>query len=112
MTGEGIYYAVATGVLAGRSAAGALAAGGGAGAGARLRSGVRTLLGRHLRHTAVLSRLVSSPTVVSVGVRAAARDQRVFDDLVEIGLGRGTMSAHVVRRIVGELVSSGAWRAG
>jgi geranylgeranyl reductase family protein len=111
MTGEGIYYAVATGVLAGRAAAAALtgrpgewvggAAGGGAG---RLhRRAVHALLGRHLRHTAALSSLVSRPAVVSAGIRAAAHDQRVFDDLVEVGLGRGLIGGHVVRRVAGQL---------
>jgi flavin-dependent dehydrogenase len=99
MTGEGIYYAVATGVLAGRAAATAVDAGDGRCAGALQRDAVRTLLGRHLRHTSALSRLVSSPTVVTAGVRAAAGDQRVFDDLVEIGLGQGLVSRRVLRAL-------------
>ncbi len=99
MTGEGIYYAVATGVLAGRAAAGAIARGDSRASGALLRAGVRTLLGRNLRHTSVLSRLVSSPTVVAAGVRAAAWDQGVFDDLVEIGLGQGRVSGRVLRGV-------------
>ena len=57
MTGEGIYYAVATGLLAGRAAA--------RGAGRRATRGRRyphrrrsaPLLARHLRHTAVAARL-------------------------------------------------------
>jgi geranylgeranyl reductase family protein len=105
MTGEGIYYAVATGVLAGRAAATALAAGRGVGqgAGALHRSAVHCLLGRHLRHTATLAPLVSRPAIVSAGLRAAAGEQRVFDDLVEIGLGRGLVSGYVVRRLAGQL---------
>jgi menaquinone-9 beta-reductase len=102
MTGEGIYYAVATGVLAGRAAVSAIAAGAGRGAGATQRAAVRGLLGRHLEHTSVLSRLVSVPAVVAAGVRAAARDQRVFDDLVEIGLGRGLVTPRVVSGLVVE----------
>jgi hypothetical protein len=38
--------------------------------------------------------------VVDAGIRAAARDQRVFDDLVEIGLGRGLITP----RLAGGLV--------
>jgi len=102
MTGEGIYYAVATGVLAGRAAVSAIAAGAGRNAGATQRAAVRALLGRHLEHTSVLSRLVSVPAVVAAGVRAAARDQRVFDDLVEIGLGRGLVTPRVVSGLVAE----------
>jgi menaquinone-9 beta-reductase len=92
MTGEGIYYAVATGVLAGRTAARAVAAGTPAAAGAAYRSDVRRLLGRHLKHTWVASRLSRRPAVVDAGIRSAGRSQRIFDDLVEIGLGDGRIT--------------------
>ena len=92
MTGEGIYYAVATGILAGRAAARSIATGAPDGAASMHRSSVRRLLARHLRHTSVASRLSRFPTVVDAGIRAAAGHQRVFDDLVEIGLGRGTIT--------------------
>jgi geranylgeranyl reductase family protein len=100
MTGEGIYYAVATGVLAGRAVASALSAGAPDGAGARHRRVVAALLARHLRHTATASRLVSIPAVVSAGIRAAARDQQVFDDLVEVGLGQGLLTRRVLRGLL------------
>lgn len=89
LTGEGIYYAVATGALAGRSAV--LAPG--PRVGARHRSGVRRLLGAHLRTTAALSRVAHAPGVLAVGIRSARAEQAVFDDFVEIGLGRGRLSA-------------------
>ncbi|MEO5708435.1 MAG: NAD(P)/FAD-dependent oxidoreductase [Nocardioidaceae bacterium] len=92
MTGEGIYYAVATGISAGRAAARALRSRDAAAAGALHRTTVRRLLARHLRSTSVAARLSTSPTVVEAGIRAASRSQRVFDDLVEIGLGRGTIT--------------------
>lgn len=97
MTGEGIYYAVATGVLAGRAVAGALTDGCPDAVGDRYRRAVRSLLARHLRHTAAASLLASVPAVVAAGVRSAARDQRVFDDIVEVGLGRGRITPRVVR---------------
>ena len=100
VTGEGIYYAVATGVLAGRAAAAAVAAGDEDGAGRCHRRAVRGLLGTHLRHTDAASRLVSVPAVVGAGLSAAARDQRVFDDLVELGLGRGRLRARTVRGLI------------
>ena len=100
MTGEGIYYAVATGVLAGRAAVSALGAGEAGSAGTRHRVAVRSLLARHLRHTAVASRLVGIPAVVSAGIRAAARDQAVFDDLVEVGLGQGLLTPRAVRGLL------------
>jgi geranylgeranyl reductase family protein len=49
MTGEGIYYAVASGLLAGRAAARAIKSGD---AGAAYRRAAGRLLGSHLRHTA------------------------------------------------------------
>jgi geranylgeranyl reductase family protein len=104
MTGEGIYYAVATGVLAGRAAVSSLAAGDPQSAGRRHRVAVRALLSRHLRHTALGSRLLSRPAFVTAGIRAAARDQGVFDDLVEIGLAHGLATRRVVRGLAAGLV--------
>jgi geranylgeranyl reductase family protein len=95
MTGEGIYYAVATGLAAGRTAARCVASGTPSEAGARHRRAVRTLLGQHLRHTWVASRLAQSPRVVDAGIRAAGRDRHVFDTLVEIGLGDGRIDARL-----------------
>jgi menaquinone-9 beta-reductase len=92
MTGEGIYYAVASGILAGRAAVEAIAQGDPGRAGRLHRRSVRRLLARHLRHTFVASRLSNLPAFVDAGIHAAARDQRVFDDLVEIGLGRGLIT--------------------
>ncbi len=96
MTGEGIYYAVATGALAGRCAAGAVAVGRADEAGRCHRVAVRRLLGAHLRHTWVTSRLASRPRVVDAGIAAAADDQAVFDDLVELGLGDGRITPRLL----------------
>jgi flavin-dependent dehydrogenase len=109
LTGEGIYYAVATGVLAGRAAAAALRDGRAGEAGARYRAAVQALLAGHLRHTDALSRAAASPFLVAAAVAAAAREQRVFDDLVELGLGRGRMT---LRAAAGVLVSALATRRG
>jgi geranylgeranyl reductase family protein len=105
MTGEGIYYAVATGVLAGRSAARALAAGTPAAAGAAHRDAVRRLLGRHLKHTWVASRLTRRPAVVDAGIGAAERSQQVFDSLVEIGLGDGRITLRMAAGLASGLVA-------
>ncbi|MBA2716094.1 MAG: NAD(P)/FAD-dependent oxidoreductase [Propionibacteriales bacterium] len=105
LTGEGIYYAVATGVLAGRAAVGALTAGETAGAAAQYRTAVRTLLARHHRHTAAASRLVSFPVVAAAAVRACAHDQAVFDDLIEVGLGQGLVTRRVLHATAAGLLS-------
>jgi flavin-dependent dehydrogenase len=91
MTGEGIYYAVATGLLAGRAVADALRVDS-ADAGSPYRRQTTRLLGRHLRHTAVTAQLSRSGRVIDAGIRAAADDQRVFDDLVELGLADGLLT--------------------
>lgn len=105
MTGEGIYYAVATGVLAGRVASEALAAGTTEAAGAEHRAAVRQLLGRHLKHTWVASRLTRSPALVDAGIRAAGRRQHTFDSLVEIGLGDGRITPRLAAGLAAALVA-------
>ncbi|MDX6371804.1 MAG: hypothetical protein QOD98_792 [Nocardioidaceae bacterium] len=101
MTGEGIYYAIATGIAAGRSAVRALSGGGDPGA--LHRQAVRGLLGRHLKHTFVASRLAEHPVIVDGGIRVARRDKQVFDEIVELGLGDGRISGRLVRGLVAGL---------
>lgn len=84
ITGEGIYYGVASGVLAARAALH------GGAAGARFRRSLRRCLGAHHRHVGALARLMSHERFVDAAVVAAGRDPRVFDAIVEVGLGRGT----------------------
>jgi menaquinone-9 beta-reductase len=99
MTGEGIYYAVATGLLAGRAVADALRVDS-ADAGSRYRRQTTRLLGRHLRHTALTAQLSRSGRVIDAGIRAAAADQRVFDDLVELGLADGLLTGRLLRALI------------
>ncbi|WP_202387863.1 NAD(P)/FAD-dependent oxidoreductase [Nocardioides flavescens] len=110
MTGEGIYYAVATGVEAGLAAARAVRAHEPLGAGALHRQAVRRLLGRHLKHTWAASRLAEHPVIVDGGIRVARRDPRVFDELVELGLGDGRISGRLVLGLAGGLGRKGAER--
>ena len=99
MTGEGIYYAVATGLLAGRAVADALRADS-ADAGTSYRRRTTRLLGRHLRHTALTAQLTRSGRVLDAGIRAAADDQLIFDDLVELGLADGLITGRLLRALV------------
>jgi len=105
LTGEGIYYAVATGSLAGAAAVEALAADRPASAGACHRDAVRRLLDRHLHHTWAASRLARVPGVVDAGLVASRRDQGVFDDLVEVGLGDGLLTPRLVGGLARGLLS-------
>jgi geranylgeranyl reductase family protein len=91
LTGEGIYYAVLSGVLAGRAAVSRAEDPGRAYAAV-----LRRELGRHLRHTTVATRLARRRRVVDAGVAAARADPRVFDALVELGLGRGLLGPRVL----------------
>jgi menaquinone-9 beta-reductase len=105
MTGEGIFYAVATGLAAGRAAASALADGDPGLVGPRYDRGVRRLLGAHLRHTAVAALLSRSPAVLDAGIAAAGRDRRVLDALVELGLGDGRITPRLVAGLARGLAS-------
>lgn len=92
MTGEGIYYAVATGASAGKAAVRAVLSGHSDRAGQHHRLAIRRLLDRHLHHTWAAARLSRRPTIVEAGIVAASRDRRNFDALVELGLGDGRIT--------------------
>jgi len=108
MTGEGIYYAIATGIAAGRAAVRSRQQGGDPGA--LHREAVRGMLGRHLKHTWVASRLAEYPVIVDGGIRVARRDGQVFDQLVELGLGDGRISGRLVRGLASGLARKGLRR--
>jgi geranylgeranyl reductase family protein len=103
MTGEGIYYAVATGLAAGLATAEALASGDPASAGSRYAAKTRPLLASHLRHIRVAGLLCRHGPVIDAGLRAAAAHQRVYDDLVELGLARGRITLSLLRELVRHL---------
>ncbi|MCL9797991.1 NAD(P)/FAD-dependent oxidoreductase, partial [Frankia sp. AgKG'84/4] len=96
LTGEGIYYALLSGSLAGRAAVTSTPAT----AGRQYRRSLDGELGRHLRHTTLLAGLVGrSRTMMDGAVRAARTRTELYDTLVEIGLGRGTIPASTLTRL-------------
>ena len=97
LTGEGIYYAVLSGALAGAAAQYE------SGAGAVYRRTLRRRLGRYLRHTTALARASSWPIVLDSAVAAAARDGRVFDDVVDLGLIDGQLTGRIAVRTAIEM---------
>lgn len=101
LTGEGIFDAVASGVLAGRAALL------GAGAGAAYRAAMRRTFGRHQGHLAVLARLVPHSRFLDAAVAAAHGHQAVFDAAVDLGLGRGTAPRRAVLRVAACYVALG-----
>jgi flavin-dependent dehydrogenase len=90
LTGEGIFYAVLSGALAGTAAAH------GAGAGAAYRQALHGRLGGHLRSSSAASWLSRWPAVMDAAFRAAAADQRVFDDVVQLGLADGQLTVRAL----------------
>ncbi len=108
LTGEGIYYAVLSGRLAGTAAIAAIAEGsrggqggqGGQGAGLAYRRALRRELGFHLATTSLLSRLSRSPEIFDAGLALAGRDRAAMDALVEVGLGRGTLPPLLLLRLL------------
>jgi menaquinone-9 beta-reductase len=97
LTGEGIFYALLSGRVAGAAAVGS------GDPGRAYAAALRRELGRHLRHTSVLNRLTSRVGVVDAGVAAAGRSPGAFDALVEVGLGRGLLTGPLVRAMAGEV---------
>jgi geranylgeranyl reductase family protein len=85
LTGEGIFYAVLSGALAG-------AASGAPDAGAAYRQALRARLRWHLRSSTAASALSRWPRLMDATFRAAAADQRVFDDVVDLGLADGRLT--------------------
>jgi menaquinone-9 beta-reductase len=90
LTGEGIFYAVLSGALAG------VAAVAGGNAGSAYRGALRRRLGRHLRHSSTASWASRWPALMDAVFRAADDDQRVFDDVVALGLADGRLTARTL----------------
>jgi geranylgeranyl reductase family protein len=97
-TGEGIFYAVLSGSLAGVAAAL-----GPERAAASYRAALSRRLGRHLRHSGFAALLSRQPRVVDAAVGAAARDSAVFDRMVELGLGDGVFDLRTIGRILSRI---------
>ncbi len=93
-TGEGIFYALLSGALAGAAAAGAPEQ-----AARRYAAALRRRLGVHLRHSSVAAWLARRRPVVDAAVRAAVRDDRVYRTVVELGLGDGRLDARTLAMI-------------
>jgi geranylgeranyl reductase family protein len=91
LSGEGIYYALASGRLAALAALTAPRA--------PLPAYRRLLaraLGRHLRHASVLARAIHAPALAEAGLGAAAASPAMFDTLVELGLGQARITPRLV----------------
>lgn len=94
VTGEGIFYAVLSGALAGAAAVGP------GDPGRAYRHALRTALGTHFHHTDALAALSRRPWLLEAGLRAARDAQPVFDDVVELGLGAGRLRPRTALGVV------------
>jgi hypothetical protein len=57
-------------------------------------------MGAHLRHMDLVIRLAVDPRVVRAGLEVSAKDRRVFDALVELGLADGTLTPQLVFALI------------
>lgn len=96
-SGEGIYYAALSGLSAGRCAVLA------DDPGRAHRTALRASLGRHHRDVGVVARLSRRPALVDAGIAAGAARGAVFDDLVEMALADGVLSARLLLSVAGRL---------
>jgi flavin-dependent dehydrogenase len=100
LTGEGIFYAVLSGALAGAASAS------GDQAGQVLRRALDQRLGAHLRSSGAASQLSRWPVLMDAAVRAAVDQQRVFDDVVALGLADGRLTSRTLAATLRRLVRS------
>jgi hypothetical protein len=87
--------------------AGAAAAGGPERVAERYRHALRRRLGRHLRHSGLASWLTRRPWAVDAAMSAAARDGRVFDRMVGLGLEDGLLDLRTIGHIGAGLLQAG-----
>ena len=95
LTGEGIYYALLSGRLAAESAVAAPDAPLPA-----YRRALRRHLGRHLLTTDVLARAAQSSGFIDAAISTAGRRQDVFNVLIDVGLGSGTVPPLLVASVL------------
>ena len=94
LTGEGIYYGLLSGAMAGAAVARFADR-----ADRAYRAGLRHRLGQHLRHTTAAAWMFRSTLPVEVSVAAAAEDPRVLGDLCEFALSTGVVTPSMVWRL-------------
>ncbi len=97
LTGEGIFYALLSGRLAAQAAIDTLIGTSGA-PGPRYATLLQRALGRHFRHTALLSRLAVWPGATDLLV-TAARDPAVLDTVGDLAFGKGVITPAVIARV-------------
>jgi geranylgeranyl reductase family protein len=103
VSGEGINYAIATGL-----AAGSASMAGAAHAAAHYRASVQRRFGRHHRHVATLASVTQFATLLEAGARAAATNHRVFEDIAALGIGEGRLTPRLLVGMAAEVLLGAA----
>lgn len=105
LSGEGIYYALASGEMAGEAAVTA------DDPGRAYRSRLRGRFARHWRHTRAIAALLHAPGPVTAMLITAERDPETLEALLDLTLGDGTVTGRRVRRAGMALTRHAAARA-
>jgi geranylgeranyl reductase family protein len=95
MSGEGIWYAVKSGLMAGTSAAL------GPRAGADYRTALAAAFGKNLRHANLVARLAHIGGAPALGTRMTVVDEDFFHDQVGVSIGGGTYNWPIALRALG-----------
>lgn len=96
-TGEGIYSAIASGAMAGAAAMGD-------DPGPTYATALADRFSRQYRQSTALYRIIDWPIVLNTVVRAARRDPRMFQRLIDVGLGDAAFTAGDLARFGRHLV--------
>ncbi|WP_346960958.1 geranylgeranyl reductase family protein [uncultured Arthrobacter sp.] len=99
LSGEGIFYALASGALAGSAAVAA-------NAGDSYSHTLRRRFGRQHRQLKALYPLLDRPSAVMTALRACGRDPQLLQQLSSVGLGEGTFDAADLARFAATLWKS------
>lgn len=105
VSGEGISYAISSGLAAGAAAVlepNRVAA--------QYRTALRRRFARHHRHVTLLAGLTGWRAVVDAALSAAAGSQRVFDDIAELSLAEGVITPRLAANLVLSLGRRGVVR--
>ncbi len=106
VSGEGIYYAIRSGLDAGRAAVRDPAR-----AASHYRTAMRRQFGTHHVHADVMSRLIRWDAVLHAGLLAARNSQQAFDDLALLCLGTGRITPSLAARMSLHLLNAASPRA-
>jgi flavin-dependent dehydrogenase len=106
ISGEGIYYAIRSGLEAGRVAVHDPAY-----AAARYRAALARQFRVHHAHAEIMSLLIRWDAVLDAGLLAAQKNQQAFDDLGMLCLATGVITPGLAARIGAQLIRAARPRA-